>query len=190
MITTIKKIFSAAGQKKVKDTTNTKDTKDTKDTINTTDNNADIIKNTIKNDFNIMDKVPSFGSLFGILNKIKFIDIIKNCYIYESKEFTQKMIINHQLDSDNIMVQIWVKDESGFYYNDIVPVKIIDENNIEIDFAEKSKFKVIIKKCKYDDLLKKLKKLNFNMDLFENIRLKILNKDLNKDVNKDLNKYI
>jgi len=126
--------------------------------------------------FDMKKEIPSFGSMFGVFKKFKFINIIKSCYIYNSKEPAEKIVLKHDLDTMDIEVQLWIKEEDGTYYNDLTPVKIIDKDNIEIDFAEKSNFKVIIRKCEYGEILKKVKKLGIDLKIFENFRLSILKK--------------
>jgi len=108
--------------------------------------------------------------LLGFLNKDKIEEIVKHNYIYETEFPTDYLKLKHNLNSTDLLIQIWIKDKNNFYYNDFTPIKIIDNNNIEIILTEKNNFKVIIQNSPYNQIKQKAKELSIPIKIFEKIR--------------------
>jgi len=105
--------------------------------------------------------------------------ILFNSYIYESKEPVKEVKINHELDSENLFIQVWSKN-NDFWSNDFVSVQIIDKNNVLIELYEPKIIKVLFEKSKYDKIFQVIndindqdEQINFFKDL-KNIRDNII----------------
>ena len=120
---------------------------------------------------------PNVKNIFKVFNSFKFLNILRNNYIYESKNPETNIIINHNLNTENIIVQLWIKSKNNLWVNDKASISILDKNNIKIELLDPKIIKIIIKKSDYDIISKILKENNFNLDAFDEIRKKLLEKN-------------
>jgi len=125
---------------------------DYKKTIHDDENNIDIIEQGVKlsvND-NIM-KLLKFNSTDSNID-IKYnsnlneLLITQKRYEFNSDDYKTNFTINHKLNSYNLKVVLFVRDENLKWTEEYAKVTYIDENNININFTEAVKCKVLINK--------------------------------------------
>jgi len=128
----------------------------------------------------ILNSIPkSIKNENNVIKIIKdnYLNILKTSYIYESNSKIESKVINHNLSSTNLLMELWIKEDDNYYYNDLSPVIIQDKNNIKVNFVKPTQFKIIIKKCGYDNILDLIAKNEISPEKFENIRQNLLKDD-------------
>lgn len=117
-------------------------------------NNADTIENKTINDvIEIIKSDPnlSFSEIYALKANLESMELLINNLINTGNLSKFKIdspsnivhFINHNLNSTELNIMVWVKD-NGIWRNHIVSIVIVDENNIRIDLLEAYEIRVLI----------------------------------------------
>jgi len=164
-------------EKENKENVNTKD-KENKDKENAKD--KENVNTKDKENARDKENLFNFKTLLKILKLFRLKDIInilKLSYIYESNQPIKNITIKHNLNSTNLLIQVWQQENINgikIWFNDTAKIKIIDENNINIELLEPKIIKVLIEKSRYEFIYKIIKEKDVNVNLFEQFRNKLL----------------
>jgi hypothetical protein len=71
-------------------------------------------------------------------------------YKFEASDADTSFSIAHNLNTEFVMVQVWVyDDDEKKWYNDSVTVSIVDANNISVELSEAKKIRAVIYNMEY-----------------------------------------
>ena len=111
----------------------------TKGVINDTLNPADVATALSNVETTVTDGQSNLNARVNdLLNSIN-----SKIYKYQSPSAALAHNFAHNLGSTDLNVQVWVQDPSGSWRNDIVPVTVVDDNNIGCLLTQAAQVKIL-----------------------------------------------
>ena len=111
-----------------------------KGVINSTLNPADVSTALSNVETQVTDGQTSLNNRVNDLLQ----SINSKIYKYQSSSAALAHNFNHALGTTDLNVQVWVQDPSGAWRNDIVPVTVVDDNNIGCLLTQAAQVKILV----------------------------------------------